>query len=344
MTKPIQIVGGGLSGLTLGIGLRQRGIPTTIHEAGSYPRHRVCGEFISGRGLASLNRLGLLPGIRELGARSLSTSAFFSPGNPPIRYSLPETALGISRFALDNWLAQEFQRLGGDLRSEERWCGDFSDGIVRASGRRAESKTDGWRWFGLKVHVTDVPLTADLEMHLLPKGYVGLARLADGRVNVCGLFRSTEAVPELAQRWREWLFGPADTDLRSRLGHARVVEASFSTVAGLSLHPHFARDRPEVCVGDSLTMIPPLTGNGMSMAFESAELALKPLENYSRGDLPWSQVRREIAQSCDGAFRRRLRWARWVQAAQFHPSARSILLWAVAQSQPVWRALFDQTR
>jgi len=48
--KPITIVGGGLAGLTLGIGLRQRGVPVTIWEAGKYPRHRVCGEFISGNG------------------------------------------------------------------------------------------------------------------------------------------------------------------------------------------------------------------------------------------------------------------------------------------------------
>ena len=56
--KPITIVGGGLAGLTLGIGLRQQGIPVTVWEAGHYPRHRVCGEFISGRGQDVLARLG----------------------------------------------------------------------------------------------------------------------------------------------------------------------------------------------------------------------------------------------------------------------------------------------
>jgi 2-polyprenyl-6-methoxyphenol hydroxylase-like FAD-dependent oxidoreductase len=49
-TKPITIVGGGLAGLTLGIGLRRRGVPAALWEAGHYPRHRVCGEFICGRG------------------------------------------------------------------------------------------------------------------------------------------------------------------------------------------------------------------------------------------------------------------------------------------------------
>jgi NADPH-dependent 2,4-dienoyl-CoA reductase/sulfur reductase-like enzyme len=42
--KSITIVGGGLAGLTLGIGLRQRSVPVTIQEAANYPRHRVCGS------------------------------------------------------------------------------------------------------------------------------------------------------------------------------------------------------------------------------------------------------------------------------------------------------------
>src|SRR5262249_29714111 len=76
--KPITIIGGGLAGLTLGIGLRRQGIPATIWEAGHYPRHRVCGEFISGDGQDSLKRLGLWEHIVEAGASVARTSAFFS--------------------------------------------------------------------------------------------------------------------------------------------------------------------------------------------------------------------------------------------------------------------------
>ena len=66
--KRITVVGGGLAGLSLGIGLRQRGVPVTVREAGHYPRHRVCGEFISGNGPAVLERLGLLPRFEQAGA------------------------------------------------------------------------------------------------------------------------------------------------------------------------------------------------------------------------------------------------------------------------------------
>ena len=78
MPETITIVGGGLAGLTLGIGLRQRGVAVTLWEAGRYPRHRVCGEFISGRGQSSLARLRLLGLVQSAGARDATSAGFFA--------------------------------------------------------------------------------------------------------------------------------------------------------------------------------------------------------------------------------------------------------------------------
>ena len=119
--KPVIIVGGGLAGLTLGIGLRQRGIPATIFEAGQYPRHRVCGEFISGRGQETLTRLGLRELVDRTGAVSASSAAFFSETKSSPPRPLPTPAICLSRFDLDRALADEFRRLGGDLREGCRW-------------------------------------------------------------------------------------------------------------------------------------------------------------------------------------------------------------------------------
>lgn len=95
--KPITIVGGGLAGLTLGVGLRQRGVPVAIHEAGHYPRHRVCGEFISGRGQATLARLGLRELFDQAGAVSARTTAFFF--DHPINRAAPAAFSGHLPFA-----------------------------------------------------------------------------------------------------------------------------------------------------------------------------------------------------------------------------------------------------
>jgi flavin-dependent dehydrogenase len=344
MAESVTIVGGGLAGLTLGIGLRQLGVPVTVWEAGRYPRHRVCGEFISGGGQGSLARLGLLGRLQNAGAGAAESAAFFAGKAMVAARPLREAALCVSRFVLDAWLAREFQQLGGELRLGARWRGEFGAGLVRASGRRAEPVTDGWRLFGLKVHARDVALEADLEMHFVPSGYVGLCRLVGGEVNICGLFRSQAAVPNLAQRWRDWLGGPAASVLHARLAGARFEEDSFCSVAGLCLRPQRASQRNECCLGDALTMIPPVTGNGMSMAFESAELATEPLAKFSRGDLSWAEARQEIARRCDQRFTPRLRWAAWLQRALFEPTARSVLMFLAARSGLFWRGIFKRTR
>ena len=150
--KPIMIVGGGLAGLTLGIGLRQRGVPVRIYESGSYPRHRVCGEFISGRGQDTLARLGLNELLAQAGAVRAHSSAFFSATRSTLPRPLPSAAICLSRFTLDALLAKEFRRLGGELTEGNRFAGDFGEGIVRATGRRAQAEQGGVRWFGLKVH------------------------------------------------------------------------------------------------------------------------------------------------------------------------------------------------
>ena len=38
--KPIAIAGAGLAGLALGNALQRAGVPTTLHEAHTLPRHR----------------------------------------------------------------------------------------------------------------------------------------------------------------------------------------------------------------------------------------------------------------------------------------------------------------
>jgi menaquinone-9 beta-reductase len=341
--KTITIVGGGLAGLTLGIGLRQQNVPAVIFEAGRYPRHRVCGEFISGNGPAVLQRLGLLPLLERAGAILVESAAFISGSNRSPLRKLAAPALGLSRYLLDTILADEFQRLGGELRAGSRRPGsDFAEGMVRASGRHAQPTENGWRWFGLKVHARNVPLSADLEMHVSEDNYVGINRINDGEVNVCGLFRGRAG--ETRESGFESLRGRPGSPLREQLSDAKFDEQSFCSVAGLSLSPQRAADRQECCIGDAITMIPPVTGNGMSMAFESAEIALEPMCRYSRGDLSWTEARDIIARECDAKFAGRLAWARGLQWLMFSPVLRTPVGRTLIRSEAIWNFMYARTR
>ena len=344
-TRPITIVGGGLAGLTLGIALRQRNVPVALWEAGHYPRHRVCGEFISGRGQASLVRLGLYDVIKQAGAIMARTVRFCTPAKAGRIRTLAQPALCLPRDKMDAMLAGNFRDLGGELREGRRWGGaPDSEGVVLATGRRLQTVADGWRWFGLKTHVTGLALDADLEMHVSSRGYVGLCRQPGGIVNVCGLFRGKSTPAELAKGGRELLCGAPGSLLHEQMSRATFVPDSFCAVAGINLKPQRAQLQGECRIGDALTMIPPMTGNGMSIAFESAELAVEPLVGWGRGEQAWGSTRQDVARQCDELLAVRLRWAAALQHLFMFPMLQGRLLAFVSRSDWLWRTMFSKTR
>lgn len=304
----ITIVGGGLAGLSLGVALRERGVPVTLHEAGSYPRHRVCGEFISGVREETLAALGVDDLLTD--AQVQRTTAWFRNGTEIFAGEIPIPALGISRFALDERLSRKFQNRGGRLCEQSRQRPEASEGTVWCAGRMPVKGP----WLGLKCHVRNLALSADLEMHLAQNGYVGLARIEKGLVNVCGLFRLKEGQAGRGiDTLKQYLKAGGLGGLWERLEAAGIEEGSFLGVAGFRLGWRPATDGV-VALGDAGGMIPPFTGNGMSMAFESAEEAIEPLLCWQAGGRSWEETARLIAERLRRRFRARM-WA----ARLMHP-------------------------
>ena len=340
--RTITIVGGGLAGLTLGLLLRRDGVPVEVWDAGTYPRHRVCGEFISGRGLEILRQLGI-PKLVESGIEAKSVRFFHSEWCSSA-FTLPESAFSIDRATLDHGLAAEFRNAGGQLRENQRWTRPYElEGVVRATGRRLSN--DGRQQFiGFKVHAHDLPLSADLELHFSDEAYVGLSRQKGGTVNVCGLFQKSAGVRDVELRngdvFREVLSPVA----RARLADARLDKDSFRAVAGISLKRETTRNTKECRIGDSICMIPPMTGNGMSLAVESASLAAPFLANYSRGQAAWVEARKNISQTCDGYFRRRLFSASILQKAAFTSIGRRSMMYLLETFPQCFTQWFRLTR
>lgn len=302
MTKPIEIIGGGLAGLSLGLALRRAGVPVTLHEAGEYPRHRVCGEFITGLGTETIQRLGLEDGLH--GALRHEEIAWSLDAAAPQIQRLPAPALGLSRHILDARLAREFVAAGGDLHVHSRKSGlEGQAGRVIATGRRRASNP---RWIGLKVHVARLALTRDLEMHLGSDAYVGLSRVEDDAVNVCGLFRRREIAGRGHATLLAYLRAVGLGGLAERISRAAIDEASFCAVAALDFDRRVVARPDRICIGDAGAMIPPFTGNGMAMAFQSAEIALEPLLAYARDKSDWTATCRATNAALRGRFRVRL--------------------------------------
>ncbi|MEP4078650.1 NAD(P)/FAD-dependent oxidoreductase [Haloferula sp.] len=300
MKKVITIAGGGLAGLSLAVGLRGRGVPVLVHEAGRYPRHRVCGEFISGVKPATLEALGIAGDFED--ASRHVRAAWYREGLELMDSELPEAALGISRYRLDQRLKERLLKLGGEVREGSRLGREPREGLVWAAGRLPQKGS----WIGLKCHLQDFPMHSDLEMHLGSNGYAGLAPVEEGRVNVCGLFRLDRSRKgDGSKLLLDYLRQGGNGALAERMEDSARDESSFLGVSGFELGWQ-GGDEVLCTVGDAEGMIPPFTGNGMSMAFESAELALEPLTRWSDEAGSWREVVAEIHHLGRQRFRRRV--------------------------------------
>jgi menaquinone-9 beta-reductase len=297
---PIEIVGGGLAGLAAGLALRRAGVPVTLFEAGEYPRHRVCGEFISGLDDATASELGLREFLSD--AHPHRSVTYHLRDRPLRPFCLPATAWGISRHTLDTRIAAAFVAEGGDLRSRTRVPeGDSPPGRVFAAGRSRK----GPFWVGLKVHVRKIELATDLEIHLGERAYVGLSRIETGDVNVCGIFSQRDVSERGPGLIPAYLAAAGLETLAQRLRGAETDPDSFCvTAAPLGDRGVAASDR--VRIGDACASIAPFTGNGLAMALQSAALAVAPLRAYCSGNSAWTDCVREIARAQGRRFRRRL--------------------------------------
>jgi flavin-dependent dehydrogenase len=330
----IEIVGGGLAGLSLGLALRREGVPVTVFEAGGYPRHRVCGEFIAGLDPRTVESLGLGDTLSD--ARPHNAVTYYLRGRalPPFR--LPGTAWGISRHTLDARLARAFVAAGGDLRTHTRVDeGGAPEGRVFAAGRRRT----GPFWVGLKVHVRNFELSNDFEVHLGDRAYVGLSRIETGDINVCGIFAQREVAARGIGLIPGYLAAAGLGGLAERMGSADVDAESYCVTAA-PLGDRRIAESDRVWIGDACASIPPFTGNGLAMALQGAELAVAPLRAYARRAAAWADSIRTIARAQRLRFRRRL-----MVASLLHPfflqRRRQECLAALAHSHLIpFRALY----
>lgn len=319
MTQHIEIVGGGLAGLSLGIGLRRRGAPVILHEASSYPRHRVCGEFIAGAAINDLEQLGIAGEITS--ARSLHTTQWSHFSNVVYQRKLPCVAYGVSRYLLDAQLAEKFTNAGGELRTGSRMTdSQLRAGVVWAQGRqRSESQ-----WIGLKMHCLAMDSQADLEVHLGRHGYVGVASVENGRVNVCGLFRRR---PVKADSREEQLPAYLDAcglnELAQRVREGQPDRLSAVGVTALS----YAEQAPDQAIrlGDQSGLIAPFTGNGMALALSSAALTLDPLTDFAHGRIDWPTAVQQANARMTRRFRRRRQIAGMMHPWILQPNRQKLL-------------------
>jgi len=304
----IIVVGGGLAGLSFAILSARSGRKVLLIEKGKYPRHKVCGEFISRESLRFMCDLGLP--IVDLQLPMIDKFVLTSPYGAQASCKLNMGGIGISRYLIDDLLAKIAKEEGVELLTEKKVSSiskstedanfnvklsngnEFEGKLViaafgRNSGLNNEPDSTKEKFIGVKYHVSDGPADDTIEIHNFKGGYCGISKVEGDKYCLCYLAKASAFAKHgsnIEQFEDEVL--KKNKHLRKRLEAPRLIKAVVTSKIQFGVHD--AGSEHALTIGDAAGFIPPLTGNGMSLAFRAAKKMHNNTENYLNGkiDIP----------------------------------------------------------
>ena len=309
----IIVIGGGLAGLCNAIHLSKLGKKVLLIEKNEYPKHKVCGEYISNEVLPYLDFLEVNP--FDLGAVKIKNFQLSTTKNNIISAKLPLGGFGISRYTLDLALAEKAKENGvtilQDTVLDVAFLKDFfqvetkqnsiytSKIAIGAFGKRSLLDVKMERNFiqkkspylGVKIHVKGNFKEDLVALHNFKGGYCGVSKVENNAINLCYItnyatFKQYKNIEDFQEQvvfknnYLKEIFQSSEALFEKPLS---ISQISFETKKPVENHI--------LMCGDSAGMIHPLCGNGMSMAIQSAQLASNLILNYFNGEI---ETRKEL--------------------------------------------------
>jgi menaquinone-9 beta-reductase len=322
-------------------------------ERSRFPRHKVCGEFVSAESLGLLADL-LSSDFQHLisDAPRISETRIFVDGTT-LQTGIDPPAASIARFDLDSALWNSCIEGGIECRAEttvrsvegERPFRIVTDSrvfegraLINASGRwssftssAVRARSGKQKWVGIKAHFNEPTTCHSIDLYFFEGGYCGVQPVAAAsngfgtRINACAMVRADVANtmpdvfkqhPVLFERSRSWT----------------SVTESVSTSPLVFHEPEPVQDAM-LQIGDAATFVDPFIGDGISLALRSGVLAAGYLHYFFRGACSLEQA----AALYDRTYRERLshiftvssilrgllRWPRIVRRPMFSLASRT---------------------
>jgi flavin-dependent dehydrogenase len=309
--KPIIIIGGGLAGLIAAIHLKNSNYDVLVIEKNEFPKHKVCGEYISNEVLPYLKQLGL--DIASLKPKHINKLSFSLVSGKSINISLPLGGFGISRYELDQYLYKEAIKRGclivQDTVSDVNFANDsfiistnlntYTTSIVLgAFGKRSNLDVKLERnfiqkqsnWLGVKAHYKlDFP--DDLVgLHHFKGGYCGVSKIENNLVNICYLanyetFKKYKSIVEYESN-----VVSQNKQLKDLFDKAILQFEKPLTISQISFEEKKCVEDHILMIGDTAGLIHPLCGNGMAMAIHSAKIAADLVISFDKGEIKTRDV------------------------------------------------------
>ena len=326
-SNSVIIVGGGLAGLISAIHLATYGAKVIVFEKNDYPKHKVCGEYISNEVLPYLASINL--DIPSLQPAIISKLSFSLESGKEIKANLPLGGFGISRYTLDNYLYNVALSLGCEIKKETVQKIDFHNNkflvatnhstyetevTVGAFGKRSGLDVALSRAFiknksnslGVKAHYK-IKYPDDLVgLHHFSGGYCGVSKVEGDLINICYLadynsFKKYKSINEFQEevlsknKHLKHIFTNATLQFDKPI---TISQVSFAQKENIYNHI--------IMIGDTAGLIHPLCGNGMAMAIHSAKLASDNILNFLSGKINRAQMEKNYSTQWNYNFKNRL--------------------------------------
>lgn len=334
-TKRIVIIGGGLAGLTAAIHLSKIGLKILLIEKNEYPKHKVCGEYISNEILPYLKWLSV--DISELNPTQISKLDFSTADGKMIHCDLPLGGFGVSRYALDAFLCKKAIQNGCEIihdsvddivykndvftisTSNNR---KLTSGIViGAFGKRSTIDQKLKRefiqkksyWLAVKAHYSGEFPNDTVGLHNFEGGYCGVSKVENNALNICYLasyasFKKYKNIEDFQNH------------VVVKNPHLKLIfdtsEMLFETpliISQVSFDKKNLVENHILMIGDTAGLIHPLCGNGMAMAIHSAKIVSELIVKLHKGEIKSrEQLEKKYLEEWNFNFEKRLRMGRFL--------------------------------
>ncbi|SDB61320.1 Dehydrogenase (flavoprotein) [Flavobacteriaceae bacterium MAR_2010_188] len=329
------IIGGGLAGLSSAIHLSKNDFSVLVIEKNDYPKHKVCGEYISNEVLPYLDFLGI--DVFCLGAQNIDKLEISTAKNKLIKSDLRLGGFGISRFTLDNSLYEKAKNQKVETIQDSVVDVQFSDDeftvntkneisfksklVLGCYGKRSNLDVSLQREFiqnkspflAVKQHVKSNFPNDLVALHNFEGGYCGVSKVENDIINLCYIttFKSFKKYKDIEEFQEKVVF--KNTYLKAIFKNSTAVFEKPLTIGQISFSNKTPVENHILMCGDTAGMIHPLCGNGMSMAIRGAQMASQLIIDYLQGKID-SRLELETAytKSWNREFKTRLKVGHFV--------------------------------
>jgi menaquinone-9 beta-reductase len=328
------IIGGGLAGLTSSIHLSKFGLQVILIEKNEYPKHKVCGEYVSNEILPYFKSLDL--DVLVLKPSTISKIEFSTAKGKMISGDLPLGGFGISRYSLDNHLfekaiengCQVIQDTVSDIQFIEDKFYVFTSNNVKleskmaigAFGKRSNIDQKLNRnfiqkkspWLAVKAHYSgDFPNDL-VGLHNFKGGYCGISKVENNIMNICYLvdYKSFKRYKNIEEFQSRVLY--KNPHLKTIFENCVLLFDKPLTISQISFERKKTVENHILMIGDTAGLIHPLCGNGMAMAIHSAKIVSELIVEYFNDKSSRKELEDKYTREWNSNFKSRLKMGRFL--------------------------------